>query len=185
MLFGLGCQTPDTTNTASVPIHTLAGNPKLQIEHISRFYSGRQEAFLKKLPYSGYVILRGVLDRRDSVDVRSVHESYPNHARDEWAIALGEQVSLSVTDVGTRVRPLVEVIVIFYDEDGDADLSAGSALVFGRQLREPTPSETYRPEGYLHLHSPYFLQVYGYEREDLATEPVKQIESTAAPSTAE
>ena len=39
------------------------------------------------------------------------------------------------------------------EEDGDADSDAGTALVFGQQMREPTPSESFRQDGYLNFRS--------------------------------
>jgi len=121
-----GCASRPADAAQTVDPHTLGGNPKLPFERMRELYKGRQEAFVRDLPYSAYVIMRGGIAPQYDVTIREIVESYPDDTRNDQAKALVQDVTLVPIAFASRVQPAAEVFVIFYDNND----GSGSALVF-------------------------------------------------------
>lgn len=96
---------------------SLGGNRRLPSSAIAGFYQGRSWEILRDKPYAGYVILQGAIGDDRRVHNLKIVEAYPDEARSELASTFAERVPITGVSVGSNMRPLAEVCVLFYEKD--------------------------------------------------------------------
>lgn len=120
---------------SDIQTHTLAGNPYIPHEILRGFYSPHDWPEIRDMPYDAFVVLRGTVERDNSVTIRSTAAYYPetDTSRLQRAIRYADDVKLSPISVGTHIRPYAEVFVVFYESQAEPNM----ALVFARQTVTP------------------------------------------------
>lgn len=96
---------------------SIGGNRKLPASAMSDFYHGDSWNTVRDKPYAGYVILRGAIGEDRRVHNLKVVEAVPDGAAVERAIEFAGRIPITGVSVGSNVRPLAEVFVVFYEKD--------------------------------------------------------------------
>lgn len=124
----LGCTSPRQPATASG--RTLAGNARFPEEAMARLVPPERWAKLRELDYAGYVILEATIRSDGSVTLGREIECYPDRSWSQLARALGQQVQLRATTLGSLLEAKAEIYVVFYPDFWDGRM----ALIFGQQV---------------------------------------------------
>lgn len=106
-----------TTSSPRVSAPSLAGDPRLPADRISRFYSAEEWAKLAEKSYDGCVILRGPIDDNNRVTSPILVDSYPDDERNILALRFARKVKIVPTTTATHVRPMARIYVLFYERD--------------------------------------------------------------------
>jgi hypothetical protein len=125
-------------------VRTIERDPRLPASEIQRFFHNDEPMPFMRLPYDGYAILRGRINRDGSITVRVV-SSYPDESRNDLARSLSEAVRLPPYTRDPRRRPVVHVYVVFYEHF----TSPRKALVYA--TAETAYDSEARSGGYLHI----------------------------------
>lgn len=115
LLLFAACSTPHAS--PSVARSSIATNPHLPAEAMARFYSEAEWNTLKSRNYVGYVILEGFIGRDSRVGHAHLIESCPDDSRNSLAAELSRRIKISPFTIGSHIRPVARVYVLFY-EDG-------------------------------------------------------------------
>ncbi|MFT3830736.1 MAG: hypothetical protein QM691_13620 [Opitutaceae bacterium] len=129
-----GCATiPPATRSP-----TLAGNPDLPSATIALFCSPAEWADLANRPYDGCVILRGAIDDTRHVTGPVVVDRYPDNSRNTLALRLARKATVTPTTIGSHVRPMARIYVLFYERDQ----KPRRALIFAEQTGTTAATRT-------------------------------------------
>lgn len=95
---------------------SIGGNRKLPASAISDFYHGGSWDTVKDKPYAGYVIFQGAIGEDCRVHNLKVVETAPDDSRVEMAVSFAERIPITGVSIGSNVRPLADVFVVFYEK---------------------------------------------------------------------
>lgn len=133
LLAGCTAGNPAANRQAAL-IHGAAPIPWDEIESI---LSPRQRSSLESLKYTGYVVMNGWIEEDSTVKISKVVESFPDHARDQLAVAFGKKAVVHTQTSASKISPAVAVYVVFYRTtlEGDIALTFAQRPRFGDNMR--------------------------------------------------
>ena len=125
LLAGCAAGNPPPSPGSSL-VHGMDPLPWSDIEAI---LNPRQRSTLESLKYTAYVILDGWIEEDGHVRLNRTRQSFPDHTRDQLALAFGRKAVIHTPTSASKINPTVTVYVIFYDNAIEGQI----ALTFAKR----------------------------------------------------
>lgn len=102
---------------------------------------------MRRIPYDGYVIIRGSINRNKEVVFSKIEESFPDGRRNSMALEYAKGIPSESCNPGSRLKPRINVYVVFYETNS----SPNRALVFTKKEGDAAPGETFGGSTYMRM----------------------------------
>ena len=122
-----GCTAGNTELPPEIPL--VHGTDPLPWSDIEAMLNPRQRSTLESLKYTAFVILEGWIEEDGHVRLNRTRQSFPDHARDQLALAFGRKAVIHTPTSASKINPTVTVYVIFYDNAIEGQI----ALTFAKR----------------------------------------------------
>ncbi len=122
-----GCAAGNPAASPGTPL--VHGADPIPWSDIESILNPRQRTTLERLKYTGYVVLDGWIEEDGQVRIKRVGQSFPDHARDQLALALARKAVIHTPTSASKINPGVMVYVVYYDNSIEGQI----ALTFAKR----------------------------------------------------
>ncbi|MCG8525019.1 MAG: hypothetical protein MI748_01475 [Opitutales bacterium] len=141
------CSCATTQSSSKYPSNSLGGNSAIPDKNLIGFYGRKQWKEMRNIPYDGYIVMSGSVDRHENFHIDEIKEAYPDDSRNKIALQFANGIKASNLNAGSRIKARIRVYVVFYETFS----SPNRAIVFTHKSGTSAPTESIGGSSYIRI----------------------------------